>query len=88
MTICDHDGNVVFSVEQFAALSSRLDAIETAISNGTFAYASSLQCVHAEVNAARGGAPSLNARLNTVQTDINGKASAASVATLQHAIRP
>lgn len=62
---------------------ARISAVETATTDGRFASASSLSTLTTEVTNARGGAGSLNSRLDTVQSDINGKASASSVSDLQ-----
>ncbi|MFN3930848.1 MAG: phage tail protein [Brevundimonas sp.] len=72
----------VTDAEAVIASNARISAVETVTTNGTFASASSLSALSSEIVTARGGAASLNTRLNTVQTDINGRATATSVSNL------
>lgn len=69
-------------------LSARVAGLQTAVSdlNTGKANASDLTTLQAEVTTARGGAASLNTRLNTVESNVAGKASASSVAALEAAV--
>ena len=65
-------------------LSARVAGLQTAVSdlNSGKANAADLTSLQAEVVSARGGASSLNVRLNAVESTLDGKASAATVAAL------
>lgn len=66
-------------------LSARVAGLQTAVSdlNSGKANASDLATLQTEVTTARGGAASLNTRLNTVESTVAGKASASSVSALE-----